>query len=185
MGKIYNNLISTTAGFNYASQQPLDDREVVQSHEDLDALVSSYSSYKGMRVYVVDDQKSYELSANNTWTPIATETYVTQMIEEIEPKPIPDVEGATESEEGERGLVPAPVIDDRSKYLKGSGKWEDIHASEVHVNNKTLLDYLPVILTQNDYEKLLNGETIEVSGETIEFEENRIYMIVQSDAINN
>jgi hypothetical protein len=32
MGKIYNNLINTTAGFKYNAEQPIDDREVVQSY---------------------------------------------------------------------------------------------------------------------------------------------------------
>ena len=80
MGKVYQNLISTTAGFNYVAQQPLDDREVVQSYADLALLVSSNSSYGGMRVYVVDDKKSYEL-IGGVWHGIATEAYVTNAVE--------------------------------------------------------------------------------------------------------
>ena len=71
MGKKYNNLISTTAGFNYAAQQPLDDREVVQSYEDLSTLITSNLSYDGMRVYVVDEKTSYILT-NNEWVAVAT-----------------------------------------------------------------------------------------------------------------
>jgi hypothetical protein len=75
MGKIYNNLISTTAGFNYAAKQPLDDRAVVQSFADLAELVTSNLSYEGMMVYVVDDKKSYILTGDN-WVSAATEKYV-------------------------------------------------------------------------------------------------------------
>lgn len=75
MGKIYNNLISTTAGFNYASEQPLDDRTVVKRYSDLAELVNSNVSYEGIEVYVVDDKKSYKL-INSEWKPIATEEYV-------------------------------------------------------------------------------------------------------------
>lgn len=72
MGKIYKNLISTTAGFNYAAPQPLDDREVVQSYSDLAELVSSNQSYEGIEVYVKDDAKSYKL-IGDTWKAVATE----------------------------------------------------------------------------------------------------------------
>ena len=75
MGKKYNNAITTTAGFNYAAQQPLDDREVVQSYSDLTELIS----YEGIEVYVVDNKKSYKL-INGEWKPIATEQYVNDQI---------------------------------------------------------------------------------------------------------
>lgn len=71
MGKIYDNLITTTAGFKYPAYQPLDDREVVQSYSDLDGLFS----YEGMEVYVVDDQKAYRLTAEG-WKATATEDTV-------------------------------------------------------------------------------------------------------------
>lgn len=75
MAKVYNNIITTTAGFNYPAQQPLDDREVVQSYADLAQLVSSNVAYEGLEVYVVDDKKSYKLIAGE-WKAIATEEYV-------------------------------------------------------------------------------------------------------------
>lgn len=75
MGKIYNNLITTTAGFNYPAQQPLDDRDVVQSYSDLAVLVSSNAAYEGIEVYVVDDKKSYKLFGTE-WKAVATEEYI-------------------------------------------------------------------------------------------------------------
>ena len=34
--------------------------------------------------------------------------------------------GATENKDGAAGLVPAPSIADRNKFLKGNGLWEEI-----------------------------------------------------------
>ena len=61
MGRKYNNTIITSGGFNYPSNQPLDDRAVVQSYLDLAELISNNFSYEGMEVYVVDNKKSYKL----------------------------------------------------------------------------------------------------------------------------
>jgi hypothetical protein len=72
MGKKYNNAITTTAGFNYAAQQPLDDRAVVESYSDLAGLISSGVSYEGMEVYVAADKKAYKL-INEAWKAVATE----------------------------------------------------------------------------------------------------------------
>lgn len=40
-----------------------------------------------------------------------------------------------------------------------------------------LTDYLPIILTQSEYNTLINGGTITLNGKEIAYEENRIYMI--------
>lgn len=81
MGKKYNNLISTTAGFKYNAQQPLDDRAVVEKYEDLAELVSSNVSYEGMEVFVTESKKTYVL-VNNAWEAVATEAFVTTKIAE-------------------------------------------------------------------------------------------------------
>lgn len=75
MGKLYNNAITTTAGFKYTAEQPLDDRDIVERFEDLATLVNDHASYEGMRVYVTADQKSYELK-NDGWEAIASENFV-------------------------------------------------------------------------------------------------------------
>ena len=89
MGKIYNNNITTHAGFNYPAQQPLDDRDVVQSYADLADLVNSHLTYEGMEVYVLDDQKSYKL-IGEAWKPMATEEYVGTQIGNIQENVNPD-----------------------------------------------------------------------------------------------
>lgn len=80
MGKKYNNAITTTAGFNYAAQQPLDDRAVVDSYNDLAGLISSGVSYEGMEVYVIADKKSYRL-VNEDWKATAAEDFVTESVQ--------------------------------------------------------------------------------------------------------
>ena len=43
--------------------------------------------------------------------------------------------GATENKDGVAGLVPAPSIADRDKFLKGNGVWEEIeqvNTEEIH-----------------------------------------------------
>jgi hypothetical protein len=81
MGKKYNNLISTTAGFKYNAQQPLDDRAVVEKYDDLAELVSSNVAYEGMEVYVDTDKKSYKL-VNSEWKAVATEDFVAEKVAE-------------------------------------------------------------------------------------------------------
>ncbi len=80
MGKKYNNLISTTAGFNYAAPQPLDDRAVVENYEDLAALVGAHQAYEGMEVYVASEKKSYKL-IGETWKVVITEDILNQHIQ--------------------------------------------------------------------------------------------------------
>lgn len=79
MSKKYENLIKTTAGFSYPAQQPLDDRTVVQNYADLAQLVSSNVAYDGIVVYVIDDQKSYQL-IGSVWMAVATEAYVNSKV---------------------------------------------------------------------------------------------------------
>lgn len=80
MGKKYNNLISTTAGFNYAAPQPLDDRAVVENYEDLATLVTSNQTYEGIEVYVTSEKKSYKL-IGTSWQAVITEDVVTQYVQ--------------------------------------------------------------------------------------------------------
>lgn len=46
--------------------------------------------------------------------------------------------GATENKDGAAGLVPAPSIADRNKFLKGNGLWEEID----QVNTEEFKEYI-------------------------------------------
>ena len=73
MGKKYNNRITTTAGFNFGSPGPLDDRAVVESYTDL----ASLNTYEGMEVYVIENKKSYKL-IDTEWVAVATEASMSE-----------------------------------------------------------------------------------------------------------
>jgi hypothetical protein len=49
--------------------------------------------------------------------------------------------------------------------------------SNIDINSKTLLNYIPIILTQEEYDILVGGGTITLNGQEISYEENRTYMI--------
>ena len=48
--------------------------------------------------------------------------------------------GATSNADGKSGLVPAPAIEDKDKFLRGDGTWSEA-GSHTH-DNKTILDKL-------------------------------------------
>ena len=52
-----------------------------------------------------------------------------------------------------------------------------VKAKDVDVSGESLLNYIPIILTQSEYDTLVEGGTITMNGEEITYEENRIYMI--------
>lgn len=68
MGKIYSNSITTTGGFTFNSDMPLDDRLVVETLDDL----SSLTKYDGILVFVKNENKHY--------------TYATVTSEDEDPK---------------------------------------------------------------------------------------------------
>lgn len=52
-----------------------------------------------------------------------------------------------------------------------------VRAKDVDVSGESLINFIPIILTQEEYNTLLEGGTIEINGQEISFEEDRIYMI--------
>lgn len=67
MSKIHPGAISTTGGFQFTSDAPLDDRLLVESYEDLAEL----TKYDGMIVFVKNDTKYYSY-INNAWEVLST-----------------------------------------------------------------------------------------------------------------
>lgn len=62
--------------------------------------------------------------------------------------------------------------------IEPAGDFKVVDAADISVNKKEdLIDFLPIILTQREYEDLVNNGSIEINGEAITFQENRIYMI--------
>lgn len=53
--KTFTNIINLTSGFRYRSNQPIDDRLVVDNYDSLQGLVDNNEYYIGMVVSVVKD----------------------------------------------------------------------------------------------------------------------------------
>lgn len=87
---------------------------------------------------------------------------------------------ATAEQDGTGGAVPAPKAGEDANFLRGDGTWDKVDAGEVWVNNETLLNFIPIILTQAEYDTLIDGGTITLNGQELSFEEHRIYMIKRS-----
>ncbi len=71
MGKVYNDGITVGNGFEPTAAVPLDFRTVVKTHSDLDTVSSVY---KGLSVFVEDEEKSYKYLGldednNRIWEP--------------------------------------------------------------------------------------------------------------------
>ena len=54
--------------------------------------------------------------------------------------------GATDSKDGVAGLVPAPTIADRFKYLKGDGTWAEVEAT-LNAADRATIDGLQARVT--------------------------------------
>ena len=68
-----------------------------------------------------------------TYVPYAkTNRQLTEDVEALQQATFPsDMTGATSSTDGEHGLVPAPLIADREKFLKGDGTWSGEIGDEI------------------------------------------------------
>lgn len=58
-----------------------------------------------------------------------------------------------------------------------AGPFFAMDAKDVEVDGETLINYIPIILSEEEYESLRAGETILINGKEHSYEENRIYMI--------
>lgn len=62
----------------------------------------------------------------------------------------PNFVGATSLEDGERGLVPAPLKADAEKFLKGDGTWSTVEGSEIGDGEVTItVNGTPYVFTMN------------------------------------
>lgn len=171
MGQKYNNQIKAGSGFTIPGEYPIDDRTVVESYDDLATVPNKF---EGIEVYVVADKKSYKL-IDGAWCAVATEEYVDQKLGGG--VSVSEMTGASSEQDGAGGSVPAPKAGEDANFLRGDGTWDRVDAEDVWVNNETLLNFIPIILTQDEYNTLAGGGTIELNGQEISYEENRIYMI--------
>lgn len=58
-----------------------------------------------------------------------------------------------------------------------AGPFFAMDAKDVEVDGETLMNYIPIILTEEEYDSLLDGNSIIINGKEHYYDENRIYMI--------
>lgn len=58
-----------------------------------------------------------------------------------------------------------------------TGPFFAMDAKDVEVDGESLINYVPIILTQEEYNTLLDGGTIIIKGKEHSLDENRIYMV--------
>lgn len=80
-------------------------------------------STKKLSTYTADAAAWDTAPTENSTKPV-TSGGVYQAISSVS---IDDMTGATSSADGEHGLVPAPLIADREKFLRGDGTWANVH----------------------------------------------------------
>lgn len=118
--------------FQYKGGKPLDARMKFASVNDMVATPAA-DLYDGCFAYVTDTKKYYSYDSTNTsdptlgkWTEYSSggggETYS-------------DFTGATSQSAGVHGLVPAPQIADKDKFLKGDGTWAEAALPNVDYSN--------------------------------------------------
>lgn len=99
--------ISVAAGFALKGQKPLDAREILDTIEDRDALVTNFMCPEGFRVYVKETKKLYVYNGTS-WNVVGGAEVFT---------------GATTEQDGTSGSVPAPAKEDKDKFLRADGVW--------------------------------------------------------------
>jgi hypothetical protein len=78
--------------------------------------------------------------------------------------------GATASANGVEGLVPAPKIADKDKFLKGDGTW-----AEVDISNMVTTDTNQTITGQKTFNSTIFGKTVALSGNEINVTDGTIF----------
>lgn len=76
-----------------------------------------------------------EYIVNNDYVPYTkTNRQLTEDVEDLQQATFPsDMTGATSSSDGTHGLVPAPLIADRAKFLRGDGTWQTVSFERSYV----------------------------------------------------
>jgi hypothetical protein len=160
--------------FNRTNGIPIDKWSIFKTYEDAQTYASSNPvAYPGQIVAVVSDDgqsDAYIIMGDGSLKAVGSDVGTQS-----------EMTGATSDQDGSGGAVPAPKATEEGHFLRGDGTWDKLDPKDVWVNdNETLLNFIPIILTRDDYNKLARGETITLNGQPISYEPDRIYMIIKS-----
>lgn len=139
-----------------------------------DAFKAMAPAYSASATYAVNDLVTYNdkvyrcttaISTAEAWTP--AHWSATNMASEISTGGgnVPDMTGATSSEAGAHGLVPAPAAGDDDAFLKGDGTWSDTPT----VNSGAIANlWIPIVGNKTAYASgASTGQFVYVTGSTI------------------
>ena len=134
--------------FNAATMNDLEDR-IENAFNSISAGVTSFNDREGDVEPSNADYSSDMIKHINT---DASESTVQDEINEIKTEIVAaasDMTGATSSSGGEHGIVPAPLIADRAKFLRGDGTWQTISLERSYVGmiiHSTTLDTMAKVV---------------------------------------
>lgn len=100
--------IKVAMGFKLGGLSSLDARQIMDTINDRDDLVTSGVCPEGLTVYVKETKKLY-IYNGTSWTVVGGSSDV--------------MTGATSESDGTAGLVPAPKKEDVNKFLRADGVW--------------------------------------------------------------
>ena len=95
------------------------------------AKQSTKPTYTASEVGALPDTTSYVSSFNGSTGAITYTAPVTSVNGSTGAVTISDMTGATSSAAGAHGLVPAPTVNDATKFLCGNGSWEEVSSGSV------------------------------------------------------
>lgn len=113
---IYNGVLYTVTSAIAVNDNLEVGVNIISSSNILTQMTNKQSTYTA-------DSTAWDTAPTENSTKPVTSGGVYQAITSVS---IDDMTGATSSSDGEHGLVPAPLIADRDKYLKGDGTWQNI-----------------------------------------------------------
>ena len=61
--------------------------------------------------------------------------------------------------------------------IQPAGDFPAVYSDNVDANGEALTNFIPIILTQREYNTLVENGSLEINGEIITFQEKRIYLI--------
>lgn len=125
----------------------------IASREDLIPVIQAFGFY--------DKNQSVDNAtvAENLKKANDTLTSTTETLEEVKQYLENEFVGSTEDADGEKGIVPAPTIEDRHKYLGGDGTWKEI-TEIADFNTNGLYEGLNVVPISNKDVIIASGKAI-------------------------
>lgn len=184
MGKVHDNKITTTSGFKLNAYRPLDDREVVETYDDLSGLYA----YEGMKVYVIDEKKNYQY-IDEEWQ--SSESSEGNFKNGEGSGSIVQKNGGVTSSNGETPAAEAIARGESATAVNarteanGPASFAQGYNSKAHTKADAVFNAATAGLTQGDFEKAYpNGYFLSSTGEYLSYSEFKKRVTNNGFAVN-